>query len=53
MTGYSSELLNLDLPLRKMLMDGLSVQQYKNSFLRVGVDMALEQTINAEAKKVG
>ena len=51
MTRYSLELLNLDLPLRKMLMNGgLSVQQSKNHFSRVGVDMALEQTINAEAK---
>ena len=51
MTRYSLELLNLDLPLRKMLMNGgLSVQQSKNHFSRVGVDMALEQTINPEAK---
>ena len=43
MTRYSLELLNLDLPLRKMLMNGgLSVQQSKNHFSRVGVDMALE-----------
>ena len=51
MTRYSLELLNLDLPFRKMLMNGgLSVPQSKNSFSRVGVDLALEQMINAEAK---
>ena len=51
MIRYSLELLNLDLPLRKMLMNGgLSVQRSKNHFSRVGIDMALEQTINAEAK---
>ena len=37
--------------LRKMLLNGgLSVRRYKNHFSRVGVDMALEKTINAEAK---
>ena len=51
MTRYSLELLKLDLPLRKILMNGgLSVWQSKNHFSRIGVDMALEQTINAEAK---
>ena len=51
MTGYTLELPYLDLPLRKMLMNGgLSVRQSKNHFSRVGVDMALEQTINAETK---
>ena len=51
MTRYSLELLNLDLPLRKILMNGgLSVRRSKNHFSRVGVDMTLEQTINAEAK---
>ena len=51
MTRYSLELLNLDLPLRKMLINGgLSVQRSKNHFSRVGVDMVLEQTTNAEAK---
>ena len=51
MTGYTLELSYLDLPLRKMLMNGgLSVRQSKNHFSRVGVDMALEQTINAETK---
>ena len=51
MTRYSLELLNIDLPLRKMLMNwGLSVRRSKTHFSKVGVDMALEQTINAEAK---
>ena len=51
MTRYSLELLNLELQLRKILMNGrLSVQRSKNHFSRVGVNMALEQTINAEAK---
>ena len=51
MTRYSLELLNLDLPLRKMVMNGgLSVRRSKNHFSRVGVDMALEQTINGEAE---
>ena len=51
MARYSLELLNLDLPLRKMLMSGgLSVRRSKNHFSGVGVDMALEQTISAEAK---
>ena len=51
MTRYSLELSYLDLPLRKMLMNGgLSFWQSKNHFSRVVVDMALEQTINAEAK---
>ena len=51
MTRYSLELLKLDLPLRKMLMNrGLSVRRSKNCFSRVGVDIALEQIINAEAK---
>ena len=49
MPRYSLELLNLGLPLRKTLMNGgLSVRQSKNHFSRVGVDMALEQTINAD-----
>ena len=51
MTRYSLELLNLDLPSRKMLMNGgLSFRRSKTHFSRVIVDMALEQTINAEAK---
>ena len=51
MTRYSLELLNLDLPLKKMLMNGgLSVWRSKNQFSRVGVDMVLKQTINVEAK---
>ena len=51
MTRYSLELLNLELPLRKMLMNGvLSIQQSKNHFSKVGVDMALEQIINVETK---
>ena len=45
------QVLNLDLLFRKMLMNGgLSVQQSTNNFSRVGVDMAIEQTINTEAK---
>ena len=52
MTRYSLERLNLDLHLRKMLMNGgLSVRRSKNHFSRVGVVMTLEQTINAEAKR--
>ena len=41
MTRYSLELLNLNQPLRNMLMDGgLSVRRSNNHFSRVGVDMA-------------
>ena len=44
MTRYSLELLNLNLPLRKMLMnEGLSAQQSKSHFFRVGADMALKK----------
>ena len=51
MTRYSLELLNLNLPLRKMLMnEGLSAQQSKSHFFRVGADMALKKTITAVAK---
>ena len=51
MTRYSLELLNLNLPLRKMLMnEGLSGQQSKSHFFRVGADIALEKTITAVAK---
>ena len=51
MTRYSLELLNLNPPLRRMLLNGgLSIRRSSHHFCRVGVDMALEQTINAEAK---
>ena len=51
MSRYALELLNLDVDLKKMLLDGsFSVRRSNGSFCRVGVDMALEQTINAEAK---
>ena len=51
MTRYSLELLNLNLPLRKMLMnEGLSAQQSKSHFFRVGADMGLKKTITAVAK---
>ena len=51
MTRYSLELLNIDEPVKQMLLKGgLSVRRSSNYFSRVGVDMALEQTINAEAK---
>ena len=51
MTRYSVELLNLNLPLRKMLMnEGLSAQPSKSHFSRVGADMVLEQMITAVAK---
>ena len=51
MTRYSLELLNIDLPMRIMLINGgLSVQRSKNHFSGVGVDMASEQMINGEAK---
>ena len=51
MTRYSLELLNIDLPMRIMLINGgLSVRRSKNHFSGVGVDMASEQMINGEAK---
>ena len=51
MTRYSLELLNINDSLRTMLINGgLSIRRSNNQYSRVGVDMALEQTINAEAK---
>ena len=51
MTRYALELLNVSDLLKSMLMNGgLSVRRTNNPYSRVGVDMALEQTINAEAK---
>ena len=51
MTRYSLQLMNIDFPLKKMLMEGgFTVRLSKNHYCRVGVNMALEQTINAEAK---
>ena len=51
MSRYSLQLLNIHPTIRSMLWyGGLSVRRSDNNFGRVGVDMALEQTINAEAK---
>ena len=50
-TRFSLEMLNLNPTLKRMLMNGgLSIRRSSHHFSRVGVDMALEQTINAEAK---
>ena len=45
---YALELLNIAKMLRN---DGFTINRTGNLFGNVGVDMALEQTINAEAKK--
>ena len=51
MTRYTLELLNIDKSLKEKLTNGgFSVRRTNNPYSRVGVDMALEQTINAEAK---
>ena len=51
MTRYALELLNIDESLKETLRNGgFSVKRTNNPYSRVGVDMALEQTINAEAK---
>ena len=54
MTLYSLELMSLPeenpILIEKLHNAGFSVNRTGNSFSRVGVDMALEQTINAKAK---
>lgn len=54
MSRYSLELLNLEkcnpVVYSMLVNGGFSVKRSKNKFAREGVDMALEQTINAEAK---
>ena len=51
MVLYSLELVNLNPHIKEMLKSGcFSVNRTGKSFANVAVDMALEQTINAEAK---
>ena len=54
MVLYAMELLNLDAThpgINELLENGgFSVRRSDGNFLRVGTDMALEQSINAQAK---
>ena len=51
MTRYALELVNINDSLKEVLIrGGFSVRRTNNPYSRVGVDMALEQTINAQAK---